>query len=487
MLSKMKGSKKLLICVVVAAVVAAVVAIAGCAPQANPGVMPTPVAKSPTKVPEITKNGVIYGEAWADEYPNQVRTWKGNDENKWLPADGDVNEIDKLRKYPEIRVLGLGYGYAKFYTEPGSHTYSLYTVTHQGRGKATATTGCIACKSAEFNYDVAQVGDSIWKENFWQYVQKYEDNISCSNCHENTDPSIVKPTRLDWIRALGSEIDQATASSEACGQCHCDYSMDPITSKPTSPYDKLSDMTPEKALKWYDEHDYVDWTYETTGAKMLAVRHSEFEYNYGPDGGHMAKLGYDCADCHMAVEVAADGTAYHSHYWASPLENEQLLKNDCASCHKDLKAEVAKIQMKEDNYRHEVGERCADFIHNFENAIKAGTLSPEQIARLQKIQRDSAFYWNSVAAENSKGAHNSKLYESTLQKAEALLDEGDLILGKASTVEGFEAWYKANADQCKSVITDANLAVAAGVTLPASIEADGQANDINMFYVKNAS
>lgn len=127
--------------------------------------------------------------------------------------------------------------------------------------------------------------------------------------------------------------------------------------------------------------------------------------------------------------------------------------------------------------------RAADFIHNFEDAIAAGTLTDEQVARLQKIQRDSAFYWNSVAAENSKGAHNTALYESTLQKAEELLNEGDMILGKASTVEGFQAWADAHADELHSKITDASLAVAAGVTLPQSVEADGEANDINMFYV----
>ncbi|WP_283169787.1 ammonia-forming cytochrome c nitrite reductase subunit c552 [Curtanaerobium respiraculi] len=484
MLSKLRSSKKLLICMVVVVAMAAVVAIVGCAPKANPG-NPTPSASSPTTVPEVTKNGVIYGAEWESQYPNQVRTWQSNDENLWLPKDGDVNEIDKLVKYPEIKVLGLGYGYAKFYTEPAGHTYSLFTVTHQGRATAKAKTGCIACKSAEFNYDVAQSGDSeIWSENFWQYVQKYEDNITCANCHDNEDPSVVKPTRLQWIEALGDGIDKATASSEACGQCHCDYSMDPVTGRPTSPYDSLDGMTPEKALQWYDEHNYVDWTYATTGAKMLAVRHSEFEYNYGPEGGHMGRdLGYDCADCHMAVKTADDGTAYHSHYWGSPLDNQELINTNCSTCHADIKAEVAEKQKKEDAHRHEVGMRAADFIHNFEDAIAAGTLTDEQVARLQKIQRDSAFYWNSVAAENSKGAHNTALYESTLQKAEELLNEGDMILGKASTVEGFQAWADAHADELHSKITDASLAVAAGVTLPQSVEADGEANDINMFYV----
>lgn len=45
--------------------------------------------------------------------------------------------------------------------------------------------------------------------------------------------------------------------------------------------------------------------YESTGAKMLAVRHAEYEFNYGGEGNHMTNLGYDCNDCHMAAKYAS--------------------------------------------------------------------------------------------------------------------------------------------------------------------------------------
>lgn len=34
---------------------------------------------------------------------------------------------------------------------------------------------------------------------------------------------------------------------------------------------------------------------------MLAVRHAEYEFNYGGEGNHMTNLGYDCNDCNMAA------------------------------------------------------------------------------------------------------------------------------------------------------------------------------------------
>jgi nitrite reductase (cytochrome c-552) len=193
-------------------------------------------------------------------------------------------------------------------------------------------------------------------------------------------------------------------------------------------------MIPEKALQWYDDHGYVDWTYESTGAKMLAIRHAEYEFNYGGEGSHMNQLGYDCNDCHMATKIAPDGTVYTDHHWINPTENDELIARDCSKCHADLKAEVKAIQARVEADTVALGKRCEQFIHNFENAIAAGTLTDEQIERLQWIQRASCYYWNLAAAENSEGAHNPRYYDHTLDMGNKVLDEGDAILGESSKV-----------------------------------------------------
>lgn len=407
----------------------------------------------PFTIPKADQFGVIDAKSWATQFPNQYRTYMDNAKNKWPEGKADL-----LVEYPEMVVNGTGYGYAKFFSEAGGHTYSLYTVTHNGRVGAKTKTGCIACKTPQFNAEAAKKGSKIYKEAFWPVVKKYTEPISCANCHDNEWPGKLKITREQWKTALGDDADQHTLSGEVCGQCHCDYSMDPYTAEPTSPYNGVSTMTPDQALAWYDQRNYTDWVYPSTGAKMIAVRHSEYEYNYGGKGNYMTSIGYDCVDCHMPNETAADGETYTSHYWQSPLENPTLIATNCKKCHKDLVAEVRYLQKDLDGRTHKIGERGADFIHNFEAALKTGKLENDKVARLRTIQREAIFYWNSVFAENSEGAHNPKLYTETLDRAEKLLNEGDKILGKTSSATNFEAWMKTQpADTFKSKIAPENM------------------------------
>lgn len=443
---KRRLSKKALLCTCIVAAVVALAGLSACAGKDHPGVA-TPVGQSPTYVPEANKYGVIEMESWADQYPDQYATYLQNNENTWPEGKMNKNEV-----WPEMVTLGKGYGYAKFFSEPGGHSYAMYTVTHNGRINENSKAQCLACKTPNVHYQVAADGTDVWKTNLYAQVDDYTngtkdvsqaEGISCANCHKNDDPSQLAILRTDWTRALGANADKAPLSAEVCGQCHCDYSMDAETGTPTSPYDDLTTMTPDNALQWYDAHNYVDWTYASTGAKMLAVRHSEFEYNYGGEGNHMSHLGYTCADCHMAVETNADGEAYTSHNWTSPMDNEDLIENNCSSCHKDIKAEVQAWHDEWQTKTHDVGMRTACYIQNLEKAVAAGTISGEQLERAQYIQRAAAYYWNSSFAENSKGAHNIELVRHVVEQANSLLDEGDQILGVTSSADGFVSEYDA--------------------------------------------
>ncbi len=418
------------------------------------------VTKAAT-TPETDEFGVISAEKWKDLYPYEYETYLANASNtppaedylsslyaalgypggtsdctSALPEGWTYTDADKanyLETNPEIKVLGLGYGYAKYYTEPASHVFSVWTVSHNGRvGDGSKTkAACLSCKSPQWSNYVDMNGLEVNAGAFNDIVGQITENISCDSCHGN-DPMTLEVDRAEWKIAMGNDTS-ANLEGQVCGQCHCDYSMAPGTSIPTSPYDNgREDMVPAKALQWYDDHEFADWTYESTGAKMLAVRHAEYEFNYGGTGSIMQRMGYDCNDCHMGTAAAADGTVYTSHTWISPLDNEQLLADDCAKCHSDLKAEVAAIQEKTMAAEKELGERCVQFISNFEEALTAGTLTDEQISRLQWIQRAACYYWNLNAAENSEGAHNVSLYESNFAAGHALLDEADGILGKSS-------------------------------------------------------
>lgn len=443
------NSKRLLLVICAVAVAAFIVGIVGCAPKANPG-NPTPQATKAEVTPEPDKFGVVEADQWKDIYPHQYASYLENADNTppWdeykdsedttskLPEGyqpTDSHKANYLELYPEIKTLGKGYGYAKYYTEPAGHVYSLWTVTHNGRVNDKTKAGCIACKTPQFSNMVDEQGDGIFQENFKQTVSQFTENISCASCHEN-DPTTLAVDRKEWRRVMANDTT-ASMEGQVCGQCHCDYSMDPVTGVPTSPYDNgRASMVPEKALQWYDDHNYADWTYESTGAKMLAVRHAEYEFNYGGEGNHMTNLGYDCNDCHMAAKYASDGTAYTDHHWISPLDNQDLIDRDCSKCHKDIKAEVKAWQDDIDGRTHQIGLRAEQFIKYFEAAIQANSINDSQKAQLQKIQRDACYYWNLAAAENSEGAHNPTLYTHILDNAENLLNEGDGILGTSSVI-----------------------------------------------------
>ena len=469
-------NKKVLIALTAVAVVA-VVAVAACAPKPNTSGYgnPVPTVQQSSETPTPDKYDVVKASQWAEAYPYEYQSYLENASNTPPSADylentyvaqgyasatedvtstvpegwtyKDAGKADYLETNPEIKVLGLGYGYAKYYTEPASHVFSLWTVAHNGRVNDGTKTkaACITCKSPQYSNLVDMEGEETHLLPFNEVITDLDENISCASCHANTpmvDGEVyLEVDRAEWIRSMGDDAGN-TIEGEVCGQCHCDYSMAPGTSIPTSPYDNgRVDMVPEKALQWYDDHDYADWTYESTGAKMLAVRHAEYEFIYGGDddilpmGSHMQNLGYDCNDCHMPTVKASDGTVYADHNWTVPTENDELIKRDCSTCHKDLKAEVKAWQEEIDGNTQILGNRCVKFIQNFEAALAEGKLSDDEIARLQWIQRASCYYWNLAAAENSEGAHNPNYYRHTLDLGNEVLDEGDKILSVTSITQ----------------------------------------------------
>ena len=486
-------NKKLLITVCVVVVVAVVAGLAACAPKANSTKVgnPTPNVQQANVATTPDKYGVVSADQWADAYPYEYQSYLANASNtppaadylenayiaqgyasqtedvtSALPDDfeyTDAGKLDYLETNPEIKTLGLGYGYAKYYTEPASHVYSLWTVTHNGRvADGTKTkAACITCKSPQYSNLVDMEGEEVHALAFNDVVGDLTENISCASCHANApmkDGEVyLEVDRAEWVRAMGDDAGN-TLNGEICGQCHCDYSMAPGTSIPTSPYDNgRVDMVPEKALQWYDDHDYVDWTYASTGAKMLAIRHAEYEFVYGGDneilhqGSHMQNLGYDCNDCHMATTTADDGTVYASHEWISPLDNQELIDRDCSSCHADIKAEVAAWQEDIDGQTTVLGERCERYIKNLESKVateqdkdgqkvlmldtafaEQNGIDSAKLERLQWLQRASCYYWNLAAAENSEGAHNPTYYQYCLDKGNEMLDEADQLLGMSS-------------------------------------------------------
>ena len=100
-------------------------------------------------------------------------------------------------------------------------------------------------------------------------------------------------------------------------------------------------------------------------------------------GKHAAFL--NCADCHMAIEMDEDGTVYHSHYLASPLEDQTILST-CVQCHgdTDMVAFVHSLQEKVVARETEVGNLLSQFKDYLAEAVSAGQMSEEQLDEITK-------------------------------------------------------------------------------------------------------
>ena len=254
-----------------------------------------------------------------------------------------------------------------------------------------------------------------------------EENISCYTCHGNDAGSGGKITITHSYvdKALGDNqysIDPATLS---CGQCHIEYYFTPEDSETMMPYHSVEEMTPDAILAYYNEKDFADWTQESTGTRMLKAQHPEMETYL--QGKHASVL--NCADCHMPIVQAEDGTVYHSHELLSPLEDETLLSS-CASCHgdTDMVNAVHKIQESVTAREKEVGNRLSEFKSALADAVSKGSLSEEKLDEIRQIHREAQWYFDFCYVENSEGAHNSTLAFYCLDKADELITEGYRLL-----------------------------------------------------------
>ena len=95
----------------------------------------------------------------------------------------------------------------------------------------------------------------------------------------------------------------------------------------------------------------------------------------------------------------------------------------CAACHADLPAFVHGIQEKMEERTIAIGAKLEDLTNKLADAVAAGTYAEEELEAIRSLNRKGQFYWDFVFVENAEGAHNSRLTNECLDKAEKLIDE----------------------------------------------------------------
>ncbi len=369
------------------------------------------------KVQTMSGVTVMHAADWKEQYPNQY--------DSWMMTKESSEAEDYLEIYPMLRTLYEGYGFAKDYKAARGHYYDVEDIEATGRPHPLAN--CWTCKTPDFTIMVNEEGIEAYTKDWTEVQKEIVEGISCYNCHANT-PGEVTVTHTYWIDALGDDFDSIDAANLACGQCHNEYYFAPDTKATTIAHNSLESMAPDRMLAFFNDgsnfstgEPFADWTNPRTGVKQIKVQHPEFETFLGEGSQHRGN--YTCADCHMPTMTAEDGTTYHSHNIISPLDNPELIENECAKCHVDLVSEVRAEQARIEARTYSVGYELEFLTEQLAAAVESGKYTDKELDPIRSLARDAQFYWDFVFVENAEGAHNPVLTDKCLDSAEALCNE----------------------------------------------------------------
>lgn len=352
---------------------------------------------------------VIPAADWAETYPDVYASYLKNEENSAV--------IDHVEEYPMIATVYEGMAFNAYYNSARGHYYTVQDVTSTGRPHKLAN--CFTCKTADFTNKVNNEGVSAYTIAFDDMLAEVNETVSCYNCHANSGSDIVI-THTYLSDAMGEDLSSVKAATLACAQCHVEYYFDPETKATTLPYTSLESMTPDAIYTYFEEMNFADYTNPRTGVAQIKVQHPEFETYMGAGSVHSSQ--FSCADCHMAKETNESGETYVSHEWVSPLQSETI-KATCAACHSDLEGFVKGIQAHAEERTIAIGTKLETLTNQLADAVASGSYTEEELAAIRELNRKGQFYWDFVFVENSEGAHNSKLTEECLDKAEEIIDQ----------------------------------------------------------------
>lgn len=369
---------------------------------------------------EDMPKGIVPIEEWEGVYPEYVASFKENEEMSETTYGGSV-QVDYLEKYPYLNAMYEGYGFSKQYDRARGHIYALEDVKNTARPKAGAS--CLACKVSQF--EEALKADP--KTSAMDFEQFTADNITvgftCYDCHGET-PGAFNPNRAHFLNAMEANKDLAEIIPEkqtTCSQCHVEYYMDTETKDVALPW--TGGLGADEAYAYYQEDGFADWEHPSTGAKLLKAQHPETETFYG--SVHQEK-GLTCMDCHMPKVETEDGKKISSHHWTSPLKNPEA---SCLKCHADQDAKgivalAESVQKPVVEKTDAVGAKLEAFIKKLTEVKDGGSLSEDELKKLQEQHRESQFFFDYVFVENSEGFHNNTKMMEYLDKAEKIIDEG---------------------------------------------------------------
>ena len=274
-----------------------------------------------------------------------------------LPADGRDRHAHQVRRghasatickrRPASVVLFAGYASAKEYQQARGHVYAIEDVTKTKRVNDKTPATCWTCKSPDVPRLMATIGPGkFYAASFDDLKKEITHPIGCLDCHEPNTMKlrITRPALREAFTRQGKDVDRASHQEMrtlVCAQCHVEYYFQKKGNYLTFPWDKGT--TPEQMEQYFDEAQFADWTHAISKARMIKIRHPDYEvYRTGVH----AYRDVACADCHMPYRTEG-GVKFTDHHIQSPLAN---VANSCAVCHRwgedELRSRVEGIQDK---------------------------------------------------------------------------------------------------------------------------------------------
>ena len=369
------------------------------------------LAATPASVVETgTGVSVIPSSQWEATYPDIYASY--------MATEQDSEVSDYVADYPMIAVVYEGMAFNTYYASARGHYYCVKDVTETGRPHKLAN--CFTCKTADFTHMANEQGVSAYAIPFEEAQAGINESVGCYSCHANDPAKGITVTHTYLADAMGADMDKVAAANAACGQCHVEYYFAPDTKAAILPYTSLEVMTPDAMYEYYQAMDFSDYTNPRTGVRQLKAQHPEYETFLGAGSVHASM--FTCADCHMEKVTKEDGTVYRSHTLMSPLKSETIMAS-CAPCHQDLAGFVHGIQEKMEARTIEIGNKLEELTNKLADAVASGKYTEEELDVIRGLNRKGLWYWDFVFVENSEGAHNSRLDNDCLDKAEAIVNE----------------------------------------------------------------
>ena len=387
-------------------------------------------------------------DVWGANYPREYDTWKKTQDttfqSKYL---GNAPE-DVLLERPNMVILWAGYAFARDYSAPRGHWYTLHDMRKSLRTgapgipstAANAIDGkepdmqpgtCWTCKSPDVPRVMQEMGVGNYYRSHWsQLGDKIVNPLGCADCHDpkTMELNISRPALVEAFKRRDIDINTASPQqmrSLVCAQCHVEYyfgegGMPNGNKYLTFPWDKgysVENMeeyydqkifTTGPAGKTKDNQPYYDWIHALSKAPMLKAQHPDWElFILGTHG----KRGVSCADCHLPYK-SEGGVKFTNHQIMSPLNN---VAGTCQTCHRDSEEKLKSYVYDHQDKILEIRNRVEDELAKAHLMTKALLKSddnpkgiPEDDARLapvHKLLREAGWRWDFGVASHGAPFH----------------------------------------------------------------------------------